>query len=170
MQTNLKALFAGRREVATVPPKRGPGRPPKVRENTAEEPDVVLSTLQDQPEAYAESSIRGRKKKLHRLQNGVSNWCESLGKAVGDLRMPGFASREGMHEGPQVKLRLCRWMENYHEAMGGTSEAWDKVVRGVAEAWGDHVADISKIMEQKTTWARQCEERGVGADGLTDEV
>ena len=45
MQTNLKSLFAGKREAAEVPPKRGPGRPPKVREreNAAEESDVVVA-------------------------------------------------------------------------------------------------------------------------------
>ena len=31
MQCNLKAMFAGKREAVELPPKRGPGRPPKVR-------------------------------------------------------------------------------------------------------------------------------------------
>ena len=55
MQTNLKSLFAGKREIVEVAPKRGPGRPPKTREKADEEPDVVLVAVEDQAnqlEAY----------------------------------------------------------------------------------------------------------------------
>jgi hypothetical protein len=55
MQTNLKSLFAGKREVIEVAPKRGPGRPRKNREQADEEPDVVLVAVENQAnqlEAY----------------------------------------------------------------------------------------------------------------------
>ena len=39
MQANLKSLLGGKREVVVGPPKRGPGRPPKLRERD-EEVDV----------------------------------------------------------------------------------------------------------------------------------
>ena len=48
MQTNLKSLFAGKREAVEVPPKKGPGRPPKVRKEV-HEPDVVLGAVQNVP-------------------------------------------------------------------------------------------------------------------------
>ena len=41
MQTNLKSLFAGKREIVEVAPKRGLGRPPKPRAQADEEPDVA---------------------------------------------------------------------------------------------------------------------------------
>ena len=64
----MRSLFAGRHEAAEVPPKRGPGRPPKVRkENVEEERDVVAEALQDNPghrEAYDERlRVRHRKRK-----------------------------------------------------------------------------------------------------------
>ena len=60
MQVNLKAMFAGKREAVELPPwRRGPGRPPKVRnkEEEAEMPDVLLEALQSlpgDPKAYYE--------------------------------------------------------------------------------------------------------------------
>jgi hypothetical protein len=55
MQTDLKSLFAGNREVIEVAPKRGLGRPRKSREQAYEEPDVVLVAVENlakQLEAY----------------------------------------------------------------------------------------------------------------------
>ena len=68
MQANLRSLFAGKREAVELPPKRGPGRPPKrKREEEDEQPDEVLEALQsipDQPEAYDERlRVRHRKRK-----------------------------------------------------------------------------------------------------------
>ena len=42
MQVNLKAMFAGKREAVELPLRRGPGRPPKVRNKEAETLDPVL--------------------------------------------------------------------------------------------------------------------------------
>ena len=55
MQSNLRSLFAGKREAVEVQPKRGPGRPPKVRKQ--EEVDAALERVQSQPprhEGYEE--------------------------------------------------------------------------------------------------------------------
>ena len=68
MQTNLKALFSGKREAVEVAPKRGPGRPRKVRKTAAEEPDAVIEALQNIPDdhqAYdARLRLRHRKRKF----------------------------------------------------------------------------------------------------------
>ena len=61
MQSNLRSLFAGKLEAAELPPKRGPGRPPKVRkrEEEVEQPDELVEALRsvpDQPDAYDETS------------------------------------------------------------------------------------------------------------------
>ena len=45
MQSNLKALFSGKREAVELPTKRGPGRPKKVREDEEQAPDIVLEAV-----------------------------------------------------------------------------------------------------------------------------
>ena len=76
MQTNLRALFAGRSEAVEVPPKRGPGRPPKVRkrEEASEESDAVVEALRtapDQSEAFDEHPrLRHRQRKASCLEEG----------------------------------------------------------------------------------------------------
>ena len=68
MQVNLRSLFAGKREAAEVPAKRGPGRPPKVRkrEEEEEQSDPLVEALQSMPgssEAYDERLCVRRRKK-----------------------------------------------------------------------------------------------------------
>ena len=58
-------------------------------------------------------------------------------------------------------------MSHAHEELGGSAEAWEKLLRSVAAAWGMWVPDIVSIFEKKATWQPQCEERGVNAEGLT---
>ena len=76
MQTNLRALFAGKREAVDLPPKRGPGRPPKVRkrEEASQESDAVVEALRavsDQPEGFDEHlRVRHRKRKADCLEEG----------------------------------------------------------------------------------------------------
>ena len=78
MQTNLRALFAGRREAVEVPPKRGPGRPPKVRkrEEASEESDAVVEALRAVPEhpvGFDEHlRVRHRKRKASCLEEEPS--------------------------------------------------------------------------------------------------
>ena len=73
---NLRSLFAGKREAAEVPPKRGPGRPPKVRkrEEEDEQPDALVEALRSMPdhqEAYDERlRLRHRKRKADALEGG----------------------------------------------------------------------------------------------------
>ena len=62
----MKALFAGRREAVEVPPKRGPGRPPKQKNEEEEKPDVLVEALReipDQAEAYDERLHQWRRKR-----------------------------------------------------------------------------------------------------------
>ena len=64
-------MFAGKREAVELPPKRGPGRPSKVRKKEEEE-DEVLEALQSRPdghEAYDEQLRSRRKRKV-----GVRQW------------------------------------------------------------------------------------------------
>ena len=107
MQTNLKSLFAGKREAVEVPPKRGPGRPPRVREEAVEAPDVVVEALQsmpDQPEAYDERlGQRSRKRKYHTTEDEVfqahlAALSEASGKLISELRMPACGVRNSSHE------------------------------------------------------------------------
>ena len=116
MQSNLRSFLARKREVVEEPPKRGPGRPPKVRQRK-EVQDAVVEAMQcmpDQPEAYDEHlRVRHRKRKY---DEETGSHVEALSKAVGKdaagMRMPGGTrGRDSTHEGPQVKLRLCNWVE-----------------------------------------------------------
>ena len=175
MQTNLKSLFAGKREAVEVPPKKGPGRPPKVRKEVAEVPDVVLEAVQnmpDQPEAYDEQlRLSHRKRKFESIDDEVEGsnviaLSEAAGKSVAELRMPGTQARDSSHEGPQVKLRLCKWSEKTHEELGGTDEVREMLVSAVAEKWHCSRPGIVRILRNKAKWQKQCDERGVTASGL----
>ena len=182
MQSNLRALFAGKREAAEVPAKRGPGRPPKKRERPADEqPDAALEALKslpDQPEAYEERlRVRARKRKLeaggelnHSMRvagKHVKALSEASGEPISSMRIPGGTrERDSLQEGPQVRLRLCKWMHKRHEALGGTDEAWDLLVHALAEQWGCTRPAILRILKDEAKWQEQCEARGVGAQGL----
>ena len=107
MQVNLKSLFAGRYEAAEEEPKRGPGRPVKVRKKEEEdqEPDAMVEALQsmvEQPEEYDERlRLRHRKRKAGMMGTSeASGSCaralaEAIEKPVSEsrvlsgLRMPG---------------------------------------------------------------------------------
>ena len=95
MQSNLKALFAGRREAVRLSPKRGPGRPKKKREAPQEKdegPDEVLQALHDNPHQYddfnAALPMRGKKRK-HGAISHVDSLSEALGTEASEMRMPG---------------------------------------------------------------------------------
>ena len=176
MQSNLKSLFAGKREAVELPPKRGPGRPPKKKE-VEEQPDELAEALReipDQPEAYDEHlRMRHRKRKFEdTIQDEVveqpmmTALVEASGQTVAQLKMPGDVRRDSVHEGPQMKLRLCKWARKTHEAMGGTHGDLDIVVSAIAERWGMTEAEIRKILGQEGKWKEQCEERGVNEHGL----
>ena len=140
MQTNMKSLFAGKREIVEVAPKRGLGRPPKPREQADEEPDVVLVAVGNQaqqPEAYdADLALASQKCRRWRSAACQQAMCEVVGKSMAELRMPGSSQRSNKHEGPHRKLALCTWMQKIHEDCGGTDEAWELVVGAVAGEWG----------------------------------
>ena len=110
MQSNLRSLFAGKREAVEVQPKRGPGRPPKVRKKEDEAPDEVLENLRSIPHAYHayDEQLRiSRKRKA--ADAAVRDLEEVAGKSLADLRMPCSQERSSAREGPQVKLQLCVW-------------------------------------------------------------
>ena len=53
MQSNLRSLFAGKREVVEEPTKRGPGRPPKVRKREGSEvEDAVVEAINNQLDSF----------------------------------------------------------------------------------------------------------------------
>ena len=170
MQTNLKSLFAGKREIVEVAPKRGPGRPPKPKEQADEEPDVVLVAVEKQAnqlEAYdTDLTVAPQKCKQWRRDGSHEALCEALGKSMAELRMPGTSQRNNKQEGPQKKLALCIWMQRTHEDCGGTDEAWQMVVESVATEWDVSKHDVLRIYEAKDRWQHECEERGVSAFGL----
>ena len=178
MQTNLRALFAGRREAVEVPAKRGPGRPPTLRQRdeAAEQPDAVveaISSMPDQPEAYDERlRLRHRKRKAECLQGDevlgshVTALVEASGQSVAELRMPGSNERDGRHEGPQVKLKLRTWLRKTHEKLGGTDDVHETLVMAVAERWNVPRFDIVRVLRNEAKWKKQCEDRGVTAHGL----
>ena len=61
---------------------------------------------------------------------------EVSGNTWGDLRMPGRIERSNKQEGPQVRLRLCKWVEEKLEELGGSGEMHALLVGAVAENWG----------------------------------
>ena len=178
MQSNLKSLFAGKREAVELPPKRGPGRPPKVRkrEEEDEQPDAVVEALQsmpDQPEAYDERiRMRDRKRRADTMEAGEAPGSaaialvEAAGMPISELRMPGSIERSSKHEGPQVKLRLCKWFEQTLEQLGGSDEMYEILADAVAEKWEVPRFEIVRILRNKAKWEAQCEDRGVTPKGL----
>ena len=92
-------MFAGKREAVELPAKRGPGRPPKQREEEVEEPDAVLEAVRnmpDQPEAYDEHlGVRHRKRlREEEVEAPLKALLEASGETVGGLRMPGAELRD----------------------------------------------------------------------------
>ena len=66
----MRALFAGKREAVELPPKRGPGRLPKQKneeeEEEEEKPDVLVEALREIPaqvEAYESQLHKWRRKR-----------------------------------------------------------------------------------------------------------
>ena len=175
MQANLRSLLAGKREAVELPPKRGPGRPPKVRKTEEDAALEALQRMQDDPQSYDEHlRVRHRKRKAEgpqRMQDeaagsSITALEEAFGKPLGEMRMPGNHERNTMHEGPQVKLQLCQWFEKTLEGLGGSDESRELVVKAVSERWDLQVSEVVKILGQKATWAQQCEDRGVTSIGL----
>ena len=146
-QRCLSSLFSGGREVVPVPPKRGPGRPKKVKEHEAGIEDPALEALQsmaEQPEHTIEGALPEARA---RERNRYGPNMISLGNAVevppAELRIPGGKHRR-TNEGPQLKLKLCEWLESQLEAMGGTDDAWHMILSAAAEEWSRDVPEIKK--------------------------
>ena len=177
MQANLRSLFAGKREAAEVPAKRGPGRPPKVSKmEEAEKPDEVLEALRsmpDNPEDYDERlRVRHRKRKADTMEAGEAPGSssqalvEAFEKPLSALKMPGCEERSSKHEGPQVKLMLCKWFAKKLEEIGGSDEMKEVLLQAVAEQWGVPRFEVVGILENEEKWKAQCKDRGVSAEGL----
>ena len=153
MQSTLTGLFAGKREVVQLLPKRGPGRPPKIRPPEAEDPIAQSLQVQCQPNEYSlESTLMGRRAVWGRATQAMS---DALGKPFAELRIPGAIVRR-RHEGPQIKLSLCLWMKKTHDALGGTEEAWMIVLRAAAEEWSRTVIEIKNIWDEQPKWKEHC--------------
>ena len=171
-QICLSSMLSGGREVVPVPPKRGPGRPPKkVKEHEAgiEDPALeALKSMAEQPEHTVEGALP-EERAWDRARYGPN--MISLGNATevppAELRIPGGKHRR-TNEGPQLKLKLCEWLESQLEAMGGTDDAWHMILSAAAEEWNRDVPEIKRMYEAKTKWAGQCDERGVTSGGLTN--
>ena len=177
MQCNLKAMFAGQREAVELPPKPRLGRPPKVRNKEEETvtPDALLEallSLPGQPEAYDEHlRVRQYKRKADCMVDESIGKCTAAlvdvsGKSIGDLRMPGSIARDSSHEGPQVKLKLCKWVAKTLEDIGGGDELLEVIMRAIAERWNLSVRVVKQILEDQAKWQKQCEARGVNENGL----
>ena len=89
-------------------------------------------------------------------------------KEPAKLALPGAKVRRA-HEGPQLKLQLCEWVEDTSLNLGGGEEVWDAVLSAAAEEWGKNKNEIEKILKQKKRWVEECAARGVGAKGLLRE-
>ena len=57
-----------------------------------------------------------------------------VGKDPTRLAMPGAKARRA-HDGPQLKLQLCEWVEDTSLNLGGGEEVWDLVLSAAAEEW-----------------------------------
>ena len=83
MQSSLKALFGGKREVVELPPKIGPGRPRKVREV---EKYAVLEAVQSQPARHEACCVgAGMGRKFNSWGPGPVVVAEALGTNVWEL-------------------------------------------------------------------------------------
>ena len=169
MQSNLKALFAGKREAVELPPKRGPGRPKKVREDEA--PDEVLEAVRSQA-LHQHESIEAEMLQLAprrspgKARQAITMLAEAAGMAsISEMRMPGAPKRR--NEGPQVRLQLCEWIEETLVGLGGDAEVEKLVFAAVGEQWDMSKDEVIKIFEQREKWKHQCAERGVTAKGLS---
>ena len=96
MQSDLRALFAGKREAVLLPPRRGPGRPKKPRE--AEVPDVVFQAV-SQRAAHEGFDVELLRMTPRRMPSGVMSATKLLIEAIGttsagDLRIPGSQKKE----------------------------------------------------------------------------
>ena len=91
MQSNLQAFFAGKREVVELPPKRGPGRPRKVKEEAPEQQDVAFEAVRAQPVDWkaVEDDLPSKRHKSAVSGPASSAVVEALGKPFSQLRMPG---------------------------------------------------------------------------------
>ena len=165
---NLKAMFAGRREVIEVAPKRGPGRPPKMREAAAEEQDAAFEAVQQQAQQAEAFEAEILAPPIKKRSGEAMALAVALGRPVSHLRMPG-AEAIRKHEGPQVRLALIEWMDKIHEDMGGGDEAWNLILRAAADEWNIPVPEVVRIYEARTKWQQQCEDRGVNALGMRSD-
>ena len=139
MQSDLRALFAGKREAVLLPPRRGPGRPKKPREAEAEAPDAVFDAL-SQRATHEGFDVELLRMTPRRMPSGVMSASKLLVEAsgatsVGDLRMPG-SHKKRRNEGPQLKLQLCKWIEGIVVKLGGDAEVQALVLAAAGEQWG----------------------------------
>lgn len=172
MQSNLRSLFAGKREAVELPKPRGPGRPKKLRTEEAPAPGVVLEAvahrMHQHEEVEAQIAPLGERKAAMRLK--MSSVSDSLVEALGvapaaELRMLG-ARVLRRNEGPQVRLQLWEWWEERTQQLGGTAEAEQSLFASVGEQWGLSRKGVEEIPEPKALWEKPCRERGVSSKGL----
>ena len=74
--------------------------------------------------------------------------------------------RDSSHEGPQVRLKLCKWFKKTHEELGGSDDSYEVLVKAVGDNWMIPRFEVVKILNSEDTWFKQCDERGVTAEGL----
>ena len=182
-QSSLKELFQGKIEVveASAPAKKKPGPKPKGRPKNEAHEDAVLASLEAVP--YQHELLVGLGEgdgEVHRpliMDEGpganygvrMRELSGMAGKSSpGKLKLPGAKVRRA-HEGPQLKLQLCEWVEDTSLNLGGGEEVWDAVLLAAAEEWGKNKNEIEKILKQKKRWVEECAARGVGAKGLLSE-
>ena len=164
-QLNLSAWFAGKNEVVPPDVKRGPGRPKRLPEAT-EATDAVLQAIEAQP-AHHEMLSEVRGSDMKRYEKGrdggfgvrMYELARLRGVEVADMRLPGGKVRR-TGEGPQLKLKLCEWMDRIARDCGGTDEVWQAVLGAAAEEWCKGKSVVRAIYKNKSKWQRQCEVRG----------
>ena len=158
-------------------PKRGPGRPKKVHEAT-EATDAVLQAIEAMP-AHPEmlTEVRGSaKRRLEVVEDealardcGFGMRMQELaalrGVEASALRLPGGRVRR-TGEGPQLKLRLCHWIEKVALECGGGDEVWEAVLGAAAEDWGKGKSWVRALYKKRSLWERQCALRGVTSTGV----
>ena len=105
MQTSLKAMMLGRREVVKEPERRGPGRPRKVKEEPIEDGLVHLEAPESIDHQMYEAAAPDCPRKMRKLNSGLSSHVQDAETPVPGAKMPG--SRElRRNEGPHVRLQL----------------------------------------------------------------
>ena len=147
---------------AALKPRRGPGRPRKVRQQELEAASPVIRTG-----GWSAEAIVGGRERGSLRNEAMSSVLEVLDvKRACELRIPGIAQQRTL-EGPQSKLRLCEWLDEKHAQLGGGDEALKSLLMLVSQHAGKSMAYLRMVYENKGRWMSQCDERGATSVGLT---